>query len=148
MIWLLSSQLLIRNNNIDSISKMHPGDPTLLVVPTEPLPNSAGKTPGNSLTSEIRIKFIAGTVVYRANILVDHHSNSTVFSHVWVRHNALAPSSLCLIPNLHLTLQRICVHQQRRRPSLYAQGQGWKCPRQKETSIVPSLRVNPSESGR
>ena len=135
------------NSNIDSISKMHIADPKLPIVPTEPLPNSVGRTPGNSLKSGIRINFIAGTAVCRAKISVDHHSNSAVFSPVSVRHNALAPSSLCSIPNLHLTLQRTCVRQQWTRPSLHTQGQGWKCPRQKKTSTVPNLWANPSELG-
>ena len=89
---------------------MHPRDPTLTIVPTEPLPNSVGRTPGNSLRSGIRLNFIAGTAVYRAKISVDQHSNSAVFSPVSVRYNALTPSSLCFIPNLHLTLQRTYFH--------------------------------------
>ena len=89
---------------------MHPGDPTLPVVPTEPLPNSARKILDNSLKSRIGIKFIfifvfiIGTTLCRAKISVDYHSNSAVFSPVSIRHNVLAPSSLCSIPNLHLTL--------------------------------------------
>ena len=57
---------------------MHPGDPTLLVVPMEPLPNSVGRTFGNYLMSEIQINFIAGTAVCKANTSVDYHSNSAV----------------------------------------------------------------------
>ena len=71
------------------------GDPTLPVVPIEPLPNSVGTTPGNSLKSRTLINFIFGIAIYKAKISVDHHSNGVVFSLVSVRHNMLAPSSLC-----------------------------------------------------
>ena len=71
---------------------MHPRDPTLPIVPTEPLPNSAGRTLGNSLKSRIRINFVAATAASRAKyqmttILI----LSAVFSPVSVRRNVLTP---------------------------------------------------------
>ena len=48
--------------------------------------------PGNFLQSGIRVNFTVGTAVYSAMILVDHHSNSAVFTYVLARYNTLTPS--------------------------------------------------------
>ena len=66
---------------------MHPRDPTS--CPHRALVKFSRHDLGNSLNSGIRTNFIARTAVYRAKISVAHHSNSTIFSLVSMRHNVI-----------------------------------------------------------